>query len=577
MTSRGRRAVLPPADFRVEPPLPPGGMVVTVRNAARHEKSFDFAGLPVAVQMQRSLATVFAAQSRRWKSHETADNYWSHLMTFARFLAEQERPPQDLNGLTADVLERWREQHIKTNTGRVVLAKVRTLLEIDPRLGSGAVAEELARRVPGPRPSKQSYEDAEREQVQQAAARQFRAAWLRIRENTRLLQSWKSGELAVGSREWQIGQILDHLARTGDVPRTRLPSGQDHVTNRKLLGGTGAHLTWGRLFLTRGELAALAVLLTDRFGWNLSAFDRMPAPTATPSAGETTTVTYQVQVEKRRAGAGRWFSTENHTDSGADSPGRLITQALEATAHGRALAARLVPGTDLLMTSRTGTVGREHQNLDRPRPVGPLAFGLSTEDARYWAKGHGLKGSPFQRMRRTTVVREGTPLQHTRGTHESVYVIPDKRVQRASRAVFEAGAREALEQAQTSVFKGHLTEDPNPEHQETATADCADETASPWPALDGGCGADFLFCLACRNAHVHPGHHPRLAHLLEQLQSLQSVLPDHLWKQRWDDHLLRLEDLRDKVGPAAWNAALTRVRDTDRTLITLLLKGDLAP
>lgn len=80
------------------------------------------------------------------------------------------------------------------------------------------------------------------------------------------------------------------------------------------------------------ELTALAVLLTDEFGWNLSVYDRMSAPVATPSARETVTVTYQVQVEKRRRGGGRWFSTENITDSGADSPGRLITWALEATA-----------------------------------------------------------------------------------------------------------------------------------------------------------------------------------------------------------------------------------------------------
>jgi hypothetical protein len=43
----------------------------------------------------------------------------------------------------------------------------------------------------------------------------------------------------------------------------------------------------------------------------------MPAPVRTPSAGETATVTYQVQVEKRRRGGGHWFSAENITDAGA--------------------------------------------------------------------------------------------------------------------------------------------------------------------------------------------------------------------------------------------------------------------
>ncbi|MFD0328235.1 hypothetical protein ACFQZC_08440 [Streptacidiphilus monticola] len=46
-------------------------------------------------------------------------------------------------------------------------------------------------------------------------------------------------------------------------------------------------------------------------------------------------------MEKRRRGANRWFSTEYITDSGADSPGRLITQALEATRHARVLAGQL--------------------------------------------------------------------------------------------------------------------------------------------------------------------------------------------------------------------------------------------
>ncbi|WP_349636913.1 hypothetical protein [Streptomyces mirabilis] len=550
---------------------------MTVGNKAGYKMEFNFAELPVAGPMQRSLAVVFTAQSRRWKSHSTARTSWKKLMIFARFLSGLDQPPQDLDELTAAMLKRWRAQHVATNTGKVTLSSVRTLLQRDPRLGRGPVAEELACRVPKPTPSKQSYDEPDRERVVLAAQRQFRAARLRIRENTELLERWRSGQLSADSREWHLGQILDHLARTGDVPRTV----QGGVKNRRLLGRTtGVELLWGRLFLTRGELTALAVLLTDRFGWNLSVYDRMPTPTRAPSVGETTTVTYQVQVEKRRVGGGRWFSTENISDSGADSPGRLITQAIEATAHGRALAARLAPGHGLLMTARTHRVGVEEKDLDRPRPVGPLVFGVSMTDGKSWANSHQLGGSPFQRTRRTTVTREGRPLQHSRGTHESVYVLPDQRVQRAAQGVIADGADEALQQARNSVFGGHVRQTPDPRHLETATADCADEESGPWPAPDGGCGADFLLCLACPNAHVHPGHHARLAHLHQRLQSLRSALPDQAWNKHWRDHLLRLEDLRDdnqKVGPAAWNAALAQVSDADRTLIDLLLEGVLAP
>ncbi|MFJ3216718.1 hypothetical protein ACIPLC_12440 [Kitasatospora sp. NPDC086801] len=550
---------------------------MTVVNKAGFSKIFDFAALPVPEPMQRSLAAAFAGQSRHWSQHLSAQNYWDRLLVFARFLNSRKHVPEDLDGLDAATMQRWRERHVGTSNGRNTLSCVRVLLRRDSRLATGPVAEELARRIPSPRPSKQSYEETERESVLLAAQRQFRAALMRVRENTELLERWRAGELTEGGRDWRIGQVLDHLAREGDVPRTPSRHGSPTVTNRTLLGANGGERAWGRLFLTRGEATALGVLLTDRFGWNLSVYDRMPAPTLSPSAGETRAVTYQVQVEKHRAGGGRWFSTENITDSGADSPGRLITQALEATVHGRILAARLVPGTDLLITFRVRTVGLETTALDRPRPVGPLAFGISRNDAKWWARSHNLGGSPFQRTRRTTVVAEGKPLQHTQRTHQSTYVLPDQRVQAASRDVFEEGALDALEKARAAVFAGRLADASNPEHQETATADCSDEENSPWPTTEGGCGADFLLCLACRNAHVHPGHHSRLAHLHEQLASMRSAVPEHIWNGRWRDHLLRLEDLRDKVGPAAWSAAVTGISDTDRALISLLLKGDLAP
>jgi hypothetical protein len=581
VSGRGRRAVLPPADHRVEPPLAPDGLVVTVVNKAGYGKPFDFAELAVAEPMQRSLAVAFAEQSRTWTSHGTGTSYWRKLEAFARFVSGLEDPPQDLGDLTRAMLKRWRAQHVATNTGRTTLQLVRTLLQRHPQLSSGAAAEELARRVPKPRPSKQSYEDADRERVLLAAQRHFRSVLMRIRENTELLESWRAGQLPAGSRDERIGRILEHLSLTGDVPRTLVPSGQRYVTNHRLLGGHRAEFTWGRLFLSRRDRAALAVLLTDRFAWNLSVYDRMPAPTKMPSIGETTTVTYQVQVEKRRAGGGHWFSTENITDSGADSPGRLITQALEATAHGRRLAALLKPGTDLLMTARDHRLDpKNEKELDRPRPVGPLVFGVSTDDAQAWAKSHQLGGSPIQRGRRTTVTREGRPLQHSQGTHESVYVLPDQRVQRASQSVFEDGAHEAWEQAQNIVFNGHIGQTANPDHQETATADCEDEATSPWPAPGGGCGADFLLCLACENAHVHPGHHARLAYLHQRLQSLRSALPDAAWNENWHDSFLRLEDLRNdnkKIGPDTWKAALARVTDADRAIVDLLLEGSLAP
>ncbi|AQT70528.1 hypothetical protein [Streptomyces sp. fd1-xmd] len=575
MSGRGRKAVLPPADFQATERVAAGGLLVTVVNEEGFERVFDFAAMAVPGPMRRSLARAFAEQSVGWNSHASGESYWRSLEVFARFLKAQGHPAQDLADLTSAMLRLWRNNHKDTPGGREALAKVRTLLKHEPRLSQGLAAEELARPVPKKgKPSKHSYKPSERDQVLLAAERQFRAALLRIRENTTLLARYRAGSLDTDSRDGRIGRVLECIAATGDLPRDL--NGEVHAQSERLLRGKRGGKTWGRLFLSRQELTALAVMMTDRYGWNLSVFDRLHVPVTTPSAGETAGITYEVVVEKRRSGEGNWFDTENYTDSGADSPGRLITQALEATQHGRSLAAALAPATDWLMVARNRRPTDVDSNLDRPRPLGPLVFGVSKADARVWASSHQI-GSPFQRARRTTVTTTGKPLQHKPGTHESVYVLPDENVREAAVEVIAAGAEEALEQARDYTFKGRLADAADPAHQETATADCADEETSPWPLPSGGCGADFLLCLSCENARVHHLHHPRLALLQRQLLSLRSTWPEKLWHKRWDEHQQRLADLRTKVNESTWDASLARVTDRDRMIIDHLLKGDLTP
>lgn len=573
MSGRGRRAIVPPADHRAAAPLAADAAVVTVGFGQGPQRRFDFSVLPVAEPMQHCLARLFAARSARWNSHETAQAYWTALGAFARFIAEQPQPPEDLDGLTPAMLKRWRARNIATSGGISTMRHVRPLLKLDERLAAGPVAEELLRRLPTARSTRRSYGEQEHRQVVLAAQRQFRTALLRVRDNARLLQAWQAGELAEGSREGLLGALLDQLPRTGYLPADV----RGGVRHRVLLGGTNWENSWGRLFLDRSALTALAVLLTDRFGWNLSVYDRLPAPTMAPSAGGASAVTYRIEVEKRRAGGGRWFSTENVTDTGPGSPGRLITQALEATFFARRLAAGLVPGTDRLMVARRHSPGLTHHDFGRPAHIGPLAVGVSDGDAQQWAKTHGLAGSPFQRSRRTAVIGQGRPLQHTAGTHESIYVLPDEQVQHASRGVFAEGAYEALDQARAVVFGGQLTDRPDPRHAGTVTSDCGDEASSPWPDGTGGCAADFLLCLGCRNAHVHPGHHPRLAHLHQEVGSLRSALPEDAWQARFGESAARLDDLRERIGAPAWQAALGRAGAEDRALVGLLLKGTLQP
>ncbi|MCX5310389.1 hypothetical protein [Streptomyces sp. NBC_00154] len=454
-----------------------------------------------------------------------------------------------------------------------------TLLRKDACLQAGPVADALARRVPGSKSTTQSYSPTDFTAIKTAARQMFRSALLRIEDNARHLERWQAGEIPEGGSDWVVGEALDMLARTGDLPRYTNKDGRPtSVTRRyqRALGGRDAEATWQRLFLSRMEMVSLGVLLMAEYGWNLSVINRAVVPRATPDPGQDGHPTYRIPVEKRRRGGGRWFETENVSDHGADSPGRLITQALQATRFARTAVENMEPGTDLLIVWRTSNPSQVSQHGDRHPPVGPFHFGFQTEDAGEWAKARGLGGSPFRRGRRTVnAVERREPAQHSQESHDRNYVLPDEHVRAAAIPVIAAGAEAAVERARKAVLVAELRDTRDPSDAETATADCHDEDSSPFPAPDGGCGASFLLCLACPNARVHTDHHPRLAHLHEALGNARSVLPPPVWERDWGDAQARLEDLKGRVGDGGWTHALARVTATDRELIDYLLTGDL--
>ena len=159
-----------------------------------------------------------------------------------------------------------------------------------------------------------------------------------------------------------IGEGLDILARTGDLPKYTEKSGRRTVVTgryRKAFGGMSAASTWQRLFLSQMDAVALGVLLLAEYGWNLSVIDRAEVPLASPDQGEDGHPTYRIPLEKPRRGPGRHYETRNVTDDGAASRGRLITQALEATRFARAIVEELAPGTNRLIVWRTGRAGRQ--------------------------------------------------------------------------------------------------------------------------------------------------------------------------------------------------------------------------
>ncbi|WP_326615313.1 hypothetical protein OG949_41165 (plasmid) [Streptomyces scopuliridis] len=571
--SRGRKAVLPPADYAAPQVVEPlTGLVVRHCDRDGHVRDFDFSTVPLTEPLQRSLAVLFAARTRGWGAHTTSEGVFGHVQAFGRFASQRARPPGDLDEVTAALVKAWWEQQKHTSGGREAFRSITSLLRDDSRLRSGPVFEELTRRVPALPSKVESYELAEFDRIRLEARRVFRAALLRIQENAAHLETWHNGGFAHGTLDWVLGEALDQIARAGDVPRYQC--GKVKIRYQRAVGGRSAEMTWKRLFLDRMEATALGILLMAQFGWNLSVINVMPTPKAAPDPGPDGRPTYRIPVRKHK---GYRSETENTTDTGADSPGRLITQALRATRFARALAHDLAPGIDRLVAWRAHCPQRPIENPSRRTAVGPIRLGLNDEDAAGWRKRTGT-GSPFRRGRRTVVVDRGEPSQHTRDTHERRYVLPDRRVQRQAAPVVAAGAAAAVEQARKTVsLAAKLSNDRAPGHQETATADCSGTGQSPVPVPGGGCGASFLTCLACESARIHADHHPRLVHLHQALTNARSILPASVWDRDWSDAHARLDDLRGKVGAGVWDRARGRITAADREIVDDLLSGDLNP
>jgi len=542
-------------------------------------RKYDFTTLPVAEPMQRSMAAVFAARCvpHLWMAHSSSSTYWWSLGVFAEFVSKQPHPPQDLDGLTVSAIKGWR-----IYSHRTVFLRVGSLLSDDLRLQRGPVADELKRRVNPPKSSGvQSYSEAEFEAITRIAKKDFRSALRRIESNAAHLQRWRDGSCVEGSAEWDLGECLDVLARTGTLPRYEGKRGEKSLLKRyrTALRQLDNYTTWcSLLFLTRREATSLAVLLMSEHGWNMSVIDKLEVPLASPDPGQDGNPTYRIPLEKPRRGSGDHFETRNITDDGSASQGRLITHAIQATRFARDFVETASPGTNRLIIWRSvhAKPVRESGNRDRQSRVGPFGFGLDTHAGIAWGKAFGIDESPFRRGRRTVVALDRRePSQHSSTTHDRDYVLVDKRVQAEAIDTIAQGAEDAVNHARQVILIAELRDEPSPDDAQTATADCKSFNDSPYPGADGCCSASFLMCLGCTNARIHPGHHARLAHLHHALTNLRSVLPTDRWNGDWGPAFTRLENLKERLGEGVWKLAKVELSDEDRHVIGHLLGGSL--
>lgn len=566
---------MPRGDHVRPPMLAPGELVVrVVDESGVRQRSFDFGQLPGSWPLRRSLAEAFAFQTGpegTWRSLASGIGNWYVLTVFTRFLADLESPPNEIADIDEATWAAWRLSRTNSSSGHRHVRTIRTLLLWHPQLPAGT-RKLMTKRVGAVTSAEIAYTPEEFDRIKLFAGRRFRSALHRIRDNQQLLEQWRSGQLAEDDAQWELAAALDGLSRTGDVPayigvggRIRTRYGQT-----QMFGGSASVNSWMRLFLNCEEAAALAVLMIATYGWNATSVAELKVPRPTPDPGLDGKLTYRVELEKRRRNPPHRYETRNLTDWGAESPGRLISQAIEATEPARTTLAGLEAPTDRLIVSRTTVRKAAYGGT-----AGWFQSGFRAAILKQWAEELGLNGGlNCRRLRKTVLVGHlRTPSQHGEDTHERVYVLPDPRTRADAISVIGAGVAEAVESAQlTFTARISKTFDTDPA-SDTATATCTDYYHSPFGEPGSGCRASFLLCTACPNAVVTPRHLPRLAYLLHTLENLQGVLPDAIWDADWRDHHGRLADLRLRPDftDTEWSDALAAALPADRSAIDALL------
>ncbi|MFF5370071.1 hypothetical protein [Streptomyces sp. NPDC013187] len=159
-----------------------------------------------------------------------------------------------MDRLTTAHWNAWRLSLPPITTGYSKYSIVAGLLQQDARLAR-PVREAMAQRFAWTPGRELTYTQEEFTAIRVAARRTFRTALLRIRENSEHLAAWRAGRIEAGGTAWLLGEALDVLPRTGDVPVYDKPRTIRRRYRAALAGGS-SRCTWGRLYLSRKETAA---------------------------------------------------------------------------------------------------------------------------------------------------------------------------------------------------------------------------------------------------------------------------------------------------------------------------------
>ncbi|KOG52055.1 hypothetical protein ADK76_33390 [Streptomyces griseoflavus] len=600
MSGRGRKAPLPPPGYKRRPTVDASGLVVSPLGQGGEDLgTWDFSAWPGAEGLRREIAAAFARRAREhWNSFDSCQTYAKSLRHFVAAMAKEDPVPACVAEVTVGAWERWSADD---GAGRRK-QQVALILRETGQLAADVSVETSKRRRSMPAAVKESFSKSEMKRVRDAAARTVRQARLRIGGNLALLEQWRSGQIPAGrgrdGEEWKWGELLDYLARTGDLPRC--PSGGVRLSVRRRvnrrMGFWDIQLATTLLFPTVSEKGAAAVLLICHEGYNLSVLKKLTVPDQWPNGDghEEEPAIHRVATDKPRRKRRR-HSSNNLVNLGEESSGWAMQQVIDMTRQARVTLGLLGQPSDLLLWSRPARNGALFSHGGTA-----LADAISqwAEEARQ--AGTNLPaGLSARQLRHTSQVLYGGPRNNSAEVQESQYERRDKQVIEDSPDVVAAGLEQAVRHARETVAMRVVTPGDEQSEEEaiceqsglsrqaaaqvvrgeldTPVAACEDVEHSPL-AQGGPCTVSFLLCFACPNALATARHLPRIIYLFQALEALRSAVTPAVWAADWGAHHARVEDLLTKhTDRANWPTLLATLPDRDKDLIDRTLERRLDP
>lgn len=606
---KGRRATLPPSEFRSQSPGKiKESIVVHISASTGLVTEWDFSTFPGPDELSLHLATCLARKagpSGTYRSTDSVAVTYGLLKQISAIWADMEHPPASASALQPSHLSVLR---LRFGGRSRTLRTLRNVLSANPAPYSEPFRAALSSfQIPKNDEGKhESYEDVEFQKIWRTALMDIRGARQRIRKNLKDLEDWRAGRIdsSADITAWERGRILDHIARRGDVLRNR----DGRISYEKMAKGGFSTEASSALYLKRVEAASFAVLLSILTGQNFGTLASAPA-SHHDSGNKAHSGTTIVNLVKPRRGKHRAHMAVPLQDSvpswvppaEADySPGNkelLSARGVYLLLLELTCPAREQSGSPLLFLWAGKT------NASAPMSI---RSGLSNDTSDAWNAEHPMSkesGQPFRlnwhRLRLTHLRQHGRPVAHTEQTLNRDYLIRDRgdlvRYQQIVAKTLEERVRAArqamlltlltvddLQAAQSdpdsaALALGITTEklmDLLDKRLDTVLTACKDNDNGPY-SPGKACQASFLLCAGCPCSVAMPHH------LVMQVAAHDAILARQRdtspldWVERFGTAWARLDHLLGQYAPETVVSARLAVTEQHISVVTRLLNREM--